>query len=138
MSAPGGAPISFLGVDFRSVQHLYWFEGTTLVLLAGLAATAFVLWSRAPADSRRVLGIFLVLVGGFHGAVSLEAARRAWRAVHVTHTDPNGPLFSVDCIWFNALMAALYAATALVLRRLGARRARRELAIRDTDHSVGA
>jgi hypothetical protein len=109
--------ISFLGIDFRSAQHLYWFEGTSLVLLAGLAATAWAVWSRAPADSRRVLAIFLTLVGGFHVAVSIEAARRAWHAIHVTHTSPNGPLFSVDCIWFNALMAGFYVVSLLTVLR---------------------
>jgi len=112
--------ISLWGIDFRSAQHLYWFEGTSLVLLAGMAATGWTVWTRAPADTRRVLAIFLSLVGAFHVAVSVEAARRAWRAIHVTHTNPNGPLFSVDCIWVNALMAALYAASLLVLWRLGA------------------
>lgn len=106
-----------MGIEFRSGQHLAWFAGTVLVLGGALVATAWILVRRGPADDRRVLGIFLSLVGAFHVAVSLEAARRAWRAIHVTHTDPNGPVFSVDCIWFNALVAGAYGAALWLLWR---------------------
>lgn len=87
--------VEFLGISFRSEQHLGWFVFSMLIFFI---STATVFISRVN-DGRFKLFLVLFL---YHCLVSFIA-------IIITNFGAiNSKSVSVDCIWFNGLMAVLY------------------------------
>ncbi len=102
-------PVEFLGIVFRSPQHLGWFtmSMTVFAAMVGVLILCRILRT-GPAET------LLVYAGGMlcgHTLVALSAV------IHTRFGELNGPVYSVDCIWFNTAMALAYAA----MHRLGGR-----------------
>ncbi len=111
-------PLYFWGIGFRSLSHLHWFQGSVFMLTASLIASAWCLKSRPSKEHHNLVVIFLILTGLFHALAFLTASVSAYKKTYVLHQDPNGPLFSVDCIWWNALLTVGYVGLVAVLRRV--------------------
>jgi hypothetical protein len=94
----GDMPYWILGLfHFRNVNHASWFFGsigilaTVIILIIFLRGKEFS-WFLPP----------LCLFPTFHLLVSLSAV---WRVILLKR--PSNA-FSIDCVWFNALMAVVY------------------------------
>ena len=116
---PDAAPehLEFLGIMFRSYSHMVWFSGSMIFGLLGGALAVWCYRARPVIETSRLVRILLSLVMLFHICASLSATFNAYLKVYVEHASPNGPLFSLDCIWWNALMTAYYVALVVVLTR---------------------
>jgi hypothetical protein len=85
-------PVEFLGIVFRSSQHMVWGVGTVLVTLVLIVLTTFF---KKPK---------VFFFGGSFGYLAVAIS-----AVIVTKWGTvNGPTYSVDCIWFNLLICVIY------------------------------
>jgi hypothetical protein len=86
-----------LGIHFRSVSHYHWFVGSMILL--GLSLLCSVLeMDKRPVD---------LMQSWWHWPVFCHAGTSV-TAIFVTHFGQvNGPIYSVDCIWFNALMSLM-------------------------------
>jgi hypothetical protein len=102
---------TFLGVNFRSTAHLVWFFLSLAAMAMSLPAAFWPILQRRIGigpDPNAVLQYPL----GAHLGVALLAliltrgGTREYRS------------YSVDCIWWNALMSAFYGAIMLVANRL--------------------
>ncbi|MBI1957046.1 MAG: hypothetical protein HYS44_01130 [Candidatus Niyogibacteria bacterium] len=91
-------PIKLFGIVFRSSSHMLWFI-MTMVLL-GESTVVSVICVRIK------LYIGPAILFSFLGILSLTISIAA---VGVTEWGTiNGPKWSADCIWYNALLAGLY------------------------------
>ncbi len=87
--------VEFLGVSFRSSTHIAYFLGTASVFInVGLIYAMWMLWGYY----RAALGASLCLAG-------LEISVTAFAIYATAGGTLNGPLVSVDCIWYNELLA---------------------------------
>ena len=84
--------MNLLATYFRSPNHAAWFFVSVAVLIISLIY-AFYRLGTARAIWRFVIGTHV-------GTVVL--------AILVVATRGSGPVYSIDCIWFNALMALIY------------------------------
>lgn len=90
--------VKFLGISFRSAQHLLCF-GMTIGAL-GLSIIAFV---AGILTKRYEIPMFLYC---FLGVLSLfisiiAVVKTKWGAF-------NGPIWSIDCFWYNGLLTIIY------------------------------
>lgn len=89
-------------LSFRSEHHKDWFFGTTVLFIVGCGFSwfgiSFVSW--------------LWMCG------HLLTALAAWYAIGFKRMRAHEYL-SVDCIWYNSLMAAMNGGVALIARILG-------------------
>jgi len=103
----------FLGITFRSSDHMQWFQmsmGLAIINFSGLVFRYATRHSSNPFFSKITVLLVILMVGIIlsHVMTSGVAVLNALVSV-VQHQNPNGPVFSIDCIWFNALMAGTYA-----------------------------
>jgi len=110
--------LHFMGISFRSHSHMYWFQGSMTFAIISAASLLWCLRTRPPRDTLRLVTIYWSLVLAFHVFASTTASWVAYEKAIILGKDPNGPLFSVDCIWFNAMMSALYIAMIVGLRKV--------------------
>ncbi len=89
----------FLGITFRSPQHMHWFVMSMGYLVIVLSCVGIRSFLSGSFDKGGLLRWGIV----YHLFTSLSAV------VITKFGTINGPVYSRDCIWFNALMAALYA-----------------------------
>ena len=93
--------LSFWGITFRSSEHMAYF--ILYVCHLSVLAIVTVVWffSKRSAQSRRnIMALWLSTCTG----PLLTSISAAFLTKFGTQ---NGPVFSVDCIWFNALVSAL-------------------------------
>lgn len=121
MSTPAGEMLYFMGISFRSTSHMYWFQGSMTFALLSLASLVWCLRAQPARETLRLVLIYWSLVLLFHVGASVSASWVAYQKAIVLGQDPNGPLFSTDCIWFNAMMSAGYVTMIVWLRRLARR-----------------
>jgi hypothetical protein len=101
------------GITFRSSQHYIWF-----LIVLGVAATLGIVYcvtlllrgTRALA-ARETLATMWSWAGQAFASVSGTAI------LATKFGTENGPAYSVDCIWFNALVAVVFCTIAYLLRR---------------------
>ncbi len=79
---------------FRNAEHLHWFIGTVVVFLAHIPYWTYCVFKKTSIGYPIAINV--------HASTSLIAAL----AILVLHLDTQA--YSVDCIWFNALMAFIY------------------------------
>jgi hypothetical protein len=113
--------LELFGISFRSYSHLYWFLGSMTIALTSLAAYAWCRRQRPEVETTRLVWIFHSIALLFHAFACITASMNAYHKAIVLGEDPNGPLFSLDCIWFNALMTLGYLLLIRSLRRAAAR-----------------
>lgn len=113
--------IWFLGIGFRSESHLYWFQGSMTFAMASLALFAYCVRGAPSDDTRRLATIYWAITLVFHALASITASVYAYKQIYWLGKSPNGPLFSLDCIWFNAMMTVVYVGLIAVLRRTAKR-----------------
>ncbi len=105
------------GITFRSYSHWMWFRMSMWLFVVSWAYYFFALFLSkkfsGPASARVGLWRYLLF---FHSVTSIEAIAVA-AGKYLTHHPVNGAMYSIDCIWFNALMAVCY----FFLRRLAAK-----------------
>jgi len=90
--------LKMYGISFRSVQHFEWFT-TTLQFFAASIFISVISASLMPTVAQVLWGALLIL----HFVIAVAA-------VFVTKFGKvNGPTTSVDCVWFNGVVAAVYA-----------------------------
>ncbi len=77
--------------SFRNASHQYWFLGSMIVFLMSLVFCHF-------SKSKDHFGVFILS----HAVTAISAFFK------VLILKQSSPVYSVDCIWFNALMAAVY------------------------------
>lgn len=90
--------VEFLGITFRSSYHVDWFIMTMTLFGASLLWSVICLLQRCyegPVMIWFLLGI--VSLATFMSAIS-----------QTKFGTINGPVWSVDCIWYNGLLAGIY------------------------------
>jgi hypothetical protein len=87
--------------EFRAPHHAHWLVSSVALLALQLAVFLLVAAATRDRSVRRAAGVPLVLLALAHGTVAVLA-------VVATRQAPSRGLLSVDCIWFNALVALLY------------------------------
>lgn len=100
-------PVEFLGITFRSANHLWRFLLTAFVLVMATAVGIAMIIEK----SFYAAAVFWSLLGCIFILVSVDAIQKTnWGAV-------NGSVYSVDCIWYNALLAGIcFSGVVLCLR----------------------
>lgn len=94
--------VEFCGITFRSALHLHHFIRMIIVLGASIAWLFLAIYRRHYEES--VAGFVAWLC--FFGVLSFVASMKA---ISITKWGVlNGPMWSVDCIWFNALLGTIY------------------------------
>lgn len=83
--------VTVLGYTFRSGGHLVWFFTSMLML-------TYVAYARLRYPAVTQMQSWFIL---FHAMSSLQAV------ISTRFGRYNGRMYSVDCIWFNALMAVV-------------------------------
>ncbi len=101
--------LEFLGILFRSRSHLHWFLGSVTMFTITVGSLAWCLKARPEADKARLLTIFWFLALIFHLGAFVAASMNYYDKVVILNQNPNGRLFSTDCIWFNAMWIGIYA-----------------------------
>lgn len=97
--------VQFLGIEFRSVEHLFWFKlssATFLAYFVFFAARLIIKKFRKNFIFSVYVSIVSVLFCICHFEVSIKAYS------FTKGGQINGNLFSADCIWFNGLLAIVY------------------------------
>ena len=90
--------LAFLGIRFRSEHHLRHF----LFSMVALGTSAFVFLFFVSVEQYFQLVFFLCVLIVCYLSVALKAAEQTgWGML-------NGKMWSVDCIWFNGLMALIF------------------------------
>lgn len=92
--------VRFIGITFRSESHCAWFVASMFFFAVFVAIIALFLF--VPQMPKGAVIIPCSMLFGFH----LPTA-----AVALWQTDygrKNGPVYSKDCVWFNAAMAGIY------------------------------
>jgi len=90
----------FLGIVFRSQSHLGWFQFSMAVFGIGMITFGMVLLGCN--SIRSMTRGFFPFMRIFHFTASILA-------VFMTRFGTmNGPIYSVNCIWFNFLMGTIY------------------------------
>jgi hypothetical protein len=106
--------IIFFGIHFRSASHLLWFEISMVLFGISILESFFCLLSKKDELAEKVYGM-QKSIARFHGATALIA-------VFVTKFGTvNGDAYSVDCIWFNSLMVAIYLMFVFSVRKIRAK-----------------
>jgi len=108
--------IEFLGIAFRSAQHLEWFVFTLITFGANICFIA-VCW--ASGKRFKAPCAFCGVLGGLSFFYSILAA------IITDFGAASGPVWSGDCIWYNALLAVIYVLGAALCGYLEKRRLRR-------------
>lgn len=91
--------VRWLGLSFRSKSHRHHFRASILLVCAVLGMAIVLPAVAAPFAMPCVMA---------HGSIMLTALEQTrWGRV-------NGKRFSRDCIWFNGLMAIVYAVITVV------------------------
>ena len=95
------------GVVFRSTSHYGWFLLSAFCFVAIVAwnvlGVFYLAWRKRLNDGYpAVLAFPSIFMTLFHVSTSLGAV------IFTRFGQINGPIYSVDCIWFNLLMAVLY------------------------------
>lgn len=96
--------IEFWGITFRSLGHLGWFQLTMVVLV-----TSVLYYGWCVTSARRLFMTYPLWwwLGFFQSGASVVTALII--AGRYQQQQPlNGATYSVDCIWFNALIGSLY------------------------------
>ena len=100
----------FLGIVFRSENHMYWFwmsmSFAAIIGLISLCSATVAIWKRHVGSVGFSVAQALVVSGGVTYAIFGFVAGIRFVVAISTGRDPNGPTWSVDCIWFNFSMAA--------------------------------
>lgn len=92
--------VKFLGITFRSKSHCTHFVGSMHFFAVYVATVALSLFEpQAPQGAVTVL--FFVFFA-IHLLIFMVAL---WQT---DYGRKNGPVYSKDCIWFNAAMAGIY------------------------------
>jgi uncharacterized membrane protein YvlD (DUF360 family) len=100
--------LEFWGVSFRSVMHMQWFQASVCVSMVCMLLLLLPLILKE--DYNPIYNIIPVgFFSSMHFTVFLSAV------VLTKGGAVNGNIFSVDCIWFNALMAFIYAIVCLII-----------------------
>lgn len=107
--------IEFLGITFRSAQHLEWFILTLVTLGANIYFIA-VCWVSGKRYTMPLA--FCAISGGFSLFYSILAA------IITDFGAVSGPIWSGDCIWYNALLSVIYILGAALCGCLEKRRLR--------------
>lgn len=109
--------VEFLGITFRSSYHMQWFVMTMIIFGASWVLFGICLVCKCYGAP--------VIIWGILGIMSLSASMGAitktkWGTV-------NGPVYSVDCIWYNGLLMVIYFSSAGIYVLLRDYRKRRRL-----------
>jgi len=109
--------VKFLGIVFRSQSHMEWFQmSMTFLVISLIWYLAALVLSKRSQVVFFTPGMLWVMFLGFHVMTMAEALAvvsvRFFKGVPL-----NGKMFSVDCIWFNALMAFIYVLLFLIVRK---------------------
>lgn len=99
--------VEWLDIVFRSPDHLIWFKMSLILFAGGFIAFLINFWK--PRSSWHKLPGSLAF---FHLTASFLAI------IHTQGGTINGPVYSVDCIWFNALMGAIHTVLFLVAKKI--------------------
>ncbi|MDA2935975.1 hypothetical protein MYX06_02050 [Patescibacteria group bacterium AH-259-L05] len=107
--------VVFWGIEFRSVTHMEWFQTSieffvTTILLFMLMGILVKIGQAEP-ELLFIPVVFWVVLIFFHGLASFAAY------IITKGGAINGPAWSVDCIWFNALVAGVYIVFCLITAR---------------------
>ena len=103
----------FFGLTFRSAGHVLWFVlSLTGLAVTTLVAVALALYRRVGDGGPSPIVVWQYPFWSHFGVgvaavILTRAGTRQYRS------------FSIDCIWWNALMTALYGAILLAAWRLG-------------------
>lgn len=90
--------VALFGITFRSGYHLSWFLITMTLFGASVVCSVICLWQRCYS--------WPIEIWFFLGIMSLGTSLSA---ITVTHFGViNGPIWSMDCIWYNGLLAGIY------------------------------
>ncbi len=109
-------PVEFLGITFRNDDHMGWFIITMTILISTFIIGAVsIMWAKNYEAPRMMWLAF----GWFSALTSLDAV------FETRFGTVNGYVYSVDCIWYNALLAGIYFSTAALCTSLDRRRRRR-------------
>ena len=114
--------IEFFGIVFRSEQHLHWFFLTLIVfaVVVILLAVFYVIASSAEMEYQgkwMQFSVELCFAFCFSSLFTTTAAILIAAANFLRHMPVNGPVWSLDCIWFNALVAMIYFCLGKFLQR---------------------
>ena len=91
--------LEFIGIEFRSLGHLYWFIGTcSLFASSVLSVLVLILWKRL---SKFIVSLVFSFAGGHFAVAVMTAVMTEWGT-------KNGLVYSGDCIWFNGMAACAY------------------------------
>ena len=97
--------LELLGITFRSAQHMHWFVLTCFLFVI---STLGFFTTRDNLLIRTLSWHFLFYYHGFFAVASIVATEGG---------TINGVTWSVDCIWFNSLMAVMYLGLYLLLQK---------------------
>lgn len=120
----------FLGIVFRSEDHMRWFQmsmGFVVIIgLISIFSATIAIWKR-PVGHRgfSIVLLLMVVAGGYHATAGILSAIHFVIMISIGR-DPNGPVYSVDCIWFNFSMAASYISILVVAYLLRKKALKRE------------
>ena len=91
-------PEQFFFITFRSLEHQQWFMGTQILFWVIMLFCVIAITTRQPWLSY----IHSLSLAGVHFLISCVAIEKTnWGEIVV-------PMFSGDCIWYNAIMGSLY------------------------------
>lgn len=91
--------IEFLGITFRSIQHMNWFIFTVISLIIIVIINLLFLTPMRRSLSLQILGTYIFMLSGAIHLIALLTALIKTKGGVI-----NGPITSVDCIWFNGVM----------------------------------
>lgn len=98
--------VELFGITFRSEHHLHWFIMTMMLFGASLLCAAICMWRKL------YMGPFAIW-----GSLSFISFSTFMSAIVETKLGMvNGPVWSVDCIWYNGLLTALYLSCIVIYR----------------------
>ncbi|MBI2121681.1 MAG: hypothetical protein HYT98_01030 [Candidatus Sungbacteria bacterium] len=90
---------------FRSADHLGWFI-LSFILLFFCVGTYFTAYARTAKQKRRPCFIFVPLVFLLFAFMCFGVSYDAYRTVVILNQTQ--PVYSIDCVWFNAILAGVY------------------------------
>lgn len=103
MKEIGLEQVTFWGLSFRSASHMHWFQMSVVVFaLSVLSLLVWFFFFRKSNDF--LICPFVMWQLGF----AIHVLQPPIALIVTRGGTVNGPIYSVDCIWFNALMACIY------------------------------
>ena len=114
--------VEFWGIVFRSTSHMHWFQASMVALAISFGWYLIILViSRKQSGFISLHTILWIVILAYHTGVLLYVS--IVMVTKLAMNEPvNGQTCSIDCIWFNALMIAIYLSLCWITKAIANRK----------------